>query len=343
MSKSALLVAPLVLVASLGLAHDTSLPPGIWTNTEDVYFAEEEGREKSDWTGVEVGEDSRWRSINAFGEAQSEWSDGTIPGLAIREGGGWQIGSSELRLARPFTCWMSMRKLADQPDGSADWTFERALKVFDQGGQVKIGGGDAPDALFRLRNVTWAAGSRNAPSLVLYMHRDDPVRAVSYAWAEPGSERIGINLRWVQGSCTRDDEAMGANSASLVDAGQQWSSLYHAGNWQALRELYSDDATLMTQGQEKIEGADDILAFLQRLSQSGAEVRFQFDPEEAIAQPPFGFVTAKYRMDIAFPGRDPVQVAGRSYLVYKWENSRWKLWRDIDNFAPDATPEDFSQ
>ncbi|QUL36955.1 DUF4440 domain-containing protein [Erythrobacter sp. JK5] len=133
------------------------------------------------------------------------------------------------------------------------------------------------------------------------------------------------------------------SAEGLVEAGERWRVLYEAGEWETLRTLYTDDAVLMTQGQPKIEGADAILAFLQRLSQSGAEVSFRFEPEEALVENGLGFVTARYRMDIAFAGRDPVVVAGRSLLVYKWQDGMWKLWRDIDNLAPDATAEDFEQ
>ncbi len=148
-------------------------------------------------------------------------------------------------------------------------------------------------------------------------------------------------------ACTTIEAPLAATStneesaAGLVEAGERWRQLYEAGEWETLRTLYTDDAVLMTQGQAKIEGADAILAFLQRLAQAGAEVSFRFDPEEAVVENGLGFVTAKYRMDIAFPERDPVKVAGRSLLIYKWQDGMWKLWRDMDNFAPDATPEDF--
>ncbi|MEL7197710.1 MAG: nuclear transport factor 2 family protein [Pseudomonadota bacterium] len=134
--------------------------------------------------------------------------------------------------------------------------------------------------------------------------------------------------------------------AQLAEAGERWRRTYEAGDWETLRTLYTDDAVLMTQGTQKIEGADDIIAFLQRLTNAGASVGFQFDNEEVVLDGIYGpddvgFVTAKYRMDIAFPGRDPTIVAGRSFLVYKWEDEQWKLWRDIDNLAPDAVPSDF--
>lgn len=186
-------------------AHDT-LPAGIWTNTEDVYFAEEEGRVKAEWTGLEVGNDGRWREIDAFATPKSDWSDAAIPSLNRREDGGWQIGASELRKARPFLCWLSVKKYEPKKDGSPAWTFQRNLANFDQGGRLFVAGNvEAPDVTIRLRNVTWAKGSRNNPSLVLYVHKDDPIRAESYSWAAPDSRMIGINLRWVQGSCSRSE------------------------------------------------------------------------------------------------------------------------------------------
>ncbi|XUU61179.1 YybH family protein [Erythrobacter sp. HA6-11] len=136
-------------------------------------------------------------------------------------------------------------------------------------------------------------------------------------------------------------------SMQLSLEGERWRTLYQAGDWEALRALYTDDAVLMTQGQPKIEGADNIVAFLQRIPNAGGTVQFQFENEEVHTGegpfPDFGFVTAKYMMTITFPGQEPVQVAGRSFLVYKWEGGEWKLWRDIDNLAPDASTEEFAQ
>ena len=327
------------------LSAQDQLPSGIWTNTEDAYFAEEEGREAHTEVAFEVAQDGRWRTIDAFGLPQGEWSAAPIAGLARRDGGsGWQIFDSELRRARPMRCWVSVRKFAGKPDGSADWNFVSGLDTFDQGGRVLVPGrGEAPDVTFRLRNVTWAAGSRNRPSLVLYVHKDDPVRAESYSWASPDADLIGINLRWVQGSCSLTGETPSDSRAALLAAeGERWRELYHAGNWSALRQLYADDAVLMTQGQSRIDGADAIVAFLQRIPQAGGTARFDFENEDAVVSDSgdTGFVTAKYAMTIAFPGRDPVVVAGRSFLVYKWDGSGWKLWRDIDNLAPDATAAD---
>ena len=152
---------------------------------------------------------------------------------------------------------------------------------------------------------------------------------------------LALALGSVTGAPAMAETSAQPTAQALVDAGERWKQLYEAGDWEALRSLYTDDAVLMSQGQPKLEGADTIVTFLQRLSQQGATVTFQFTPEEAVIEGGLGFVTAKYRMDIAFPGSDPVAVAGRSMLIYKWADGTWKLWRDIDNFAPDVTPDSF--
>lgn len=203
----ALLLAPLVLAAASASAAPPPNPlpePGIYTNEEAVYFAGEAGKPKPIWAAIKIGADARWQWIDVYGKPLGEWQSGPIPGMARSETG-WLLNGTEMRKAATFTCWMSIRKHAAKPDGSPDYTFAGKLSMFDQGGRVLSGGGDAPEAIFRLRTVYWPAPSTNKPSLVLYVHTPDkPDSAVSYVWADPDAKLIGINLRWVQGSCTRD-------------------------------------------------------------------------------------------------------------------------------------------
>ena len=115
---------------------------------------------------------------------------------------------SRLRRSRPVTCWGSVPKLKTKADGSEDWYFIANLKIHDQGGRVQFGGADVgtKPVVLRMRNVIWPTGA-NKPSLVLYVHTpDNPDHAVSYSCADPDAKRIGINLRWMQASCTIDDK-----------------------------------------------------------------------------------------------------------------------------------------
>jgi hypothetical protein len=199
-------------------AADAPVPaPGIYTNEEDVYFTAERGGSAPPWTGVEIAarpDGVQWRAIDRFAAPLGEWRTGPVlDGRAAATADGRLIltvdggTATELRPARPFTCWIAVKKEAPKADGSDDWTFDRGLKTHDQGGRTRAGGGTsgAPEAIIRLRNVVWPAPSSNRPSLVLYVFRpDDMNRAVAYSWADPDAKRIGINLRWMQASCNRD-------------------------------------------------------------------------------------------------------------------------------------------
>lgn len=109
-----------------------------------------------------------------------------------------------LRRGRAFTCWMAIPKSGAKSD---HWLFLRNLHIHDQGGRARAGGGDtgAAGATIRLRNVVWPDPTTNRPSLVLYAFTaDDAEHAAGYGWADPGAIRIGLHLRWMQASCTKD-------------------------------------------------------------------------------------------------------------------------------------------
>jgi hypothetical protein len=200
-----LALAPLLL----GAASPPAFAPGTYTNEEDRYFAiERKAASVPDWLGIEVAADGKWRRVDMFGKALSEWQQGRSP-LSNREGKVMAAAANgpqtELRRGTPFRCWLSLRRTANKADGSADYAFAGGLTLHDQGGRAAASDPGAPGAVIRLRQVIWPSPSTNKPSLVLYVHRpEEPDKAVSYAWADPAARLIGINLRWVQGSCTRE-------------------------------------------------------------------------------------------------------------------------------------------
>ena len=117
---------------------------------------------------------------------------------------------ARLRKARPFECWTAILRGAshgDSGEGMRDWDFRRGVKLHDQGGEAElITDEETPRRVrLRLRNVDWPYGT-NRPSLTLYILEGDNDRAVSYAWNEGNAERVGINLRWLQASCTHSPE-----------------------------------------------------------------------------------------------------------------------------------------
>jgi hypothetical protein len=181
--------------------------PGIYTNEEQVYFEREAGRTPPPWVGVEIidsAEGLRWRTIDPYGQPLIPTWPYRDNLTALPDGSFADRSVTRYRRARPFTCWVSVRRHADRANGEADWSFDRNLPIHDQGGRVLVQPEGAPPVVIRMRNVIWPAPSTNRPSLVLYVHRpESPDRAESYSWADPDAHMVGINLRWVQASCTR--------------------------------------------------------------------------------------------------------------------------------------------
>lgn len=111
-----------------------------------------------------------------------------------------------------MTCWAAITKEEAKANGDVDWHFTSGIKLHDQGGRALVGGPESSTkaVIIRMRNVIWppkpdGSTNNNRPSLVLYVHMsEEPDKAVSYVWADPDATRIGINLRWMQASCTID-------------------------------------------------------------------------------------------------------------------------------------------
>lgn len=131
-----------------------------------------------------------------------------ISDRAVDEDGAYVFGNiagipHKNRKAREFDCWVSVKKRR----GENDWSFDAGLEVHDQGGWAWVETDERrPQRVgVKIRNVVWPEG-RNRNSLVLYAYRDGESRAASYAWTSPDGERIALNLRWMQASCTLSED-----------------------------------------------------------------------------------------------------------------------------------------
>lgn len=197
-----------IAIAAIALAAAAPVPPGTYTNEEEVYFDTEAKRAPAPWIGLTVDAGGAIVFIDRFGEPIVPTSFSTIDTATVpdRIRLGLPSRVSELRKARSFICWGAALKMTKRSDGTDDWFGAAKLKLHDQGGRVRFGGGEtgAPETILRMRNVIWPSGP-NRPSLVLYVHTPAELeKAVSYSWADKDARTVGINLRWMQASCTLD-------------------------------------------------------------------------------------------------------------------------------------------
>ena len=126
----------------------------------------------------------------------------------VEAGPGEERSKIMMRRARDFTCWAAILRGAEHGDsgeGMRDWDFRRDVSLHDQGGEAELVTDEEPPRMvrLRLRDVEWVSGTRR-PSLTLYVLEGESNRATSYAWTEGGANRVGINLRWLQASCTHE-------------------------------------------------------------------------------------------------------------------------------------------
>jgi hypothetical protein len=199
----------LMLAAATPWLAVAAVPSGSYTNEEETYFDKEAKRAPAPWIGINVDAAGKVAFVDVFGKPVAATPYKTLESAATAGRVRMTLNDgrvTELRRARTATCWGAAPKAARKPDGSEDWAGARDLKLHDQGGRVSFGGGTtgAPEVVLRMRNVIWPSGP-SRPSLVLYIHKPDSFdKAVSYSWADPSAKMIGINLRWMQASCTID-------------------------------------------------------------------------------------------------------------------------------------------
>lgn len=136
-----------------------------------------------------------------------------IGDVATLEDGTYVWGNKDgvphkLDRVRQFSCWVSLLRGAKHGDtgleqGNESWFYQANLPIHDRGGVLAVTTDETPPRTveFKLRRVAWPYGP-NRPSTTLYVNNKGEERAVSYAWGEEMATRVGINLRWIQASCS---------------------------------------------------------------------------------------------------------------------------------------------
>lgn len=136
-------------------------------------------------------------------------------------------------------------------------------------------------------------------------------------------------------------EILISDDQQITEWAANWKRLIEAGNIEQMRDMYEPDAVLMSNGAPPQIGVDAILNFLKRNKLAGNKVTIDFANEDLTLEGERAYLTAKYWMTITLARGSTINVMGRSFLVFKKGlDGKWRLWKDIDNQAPDIRPED---
>lgn len=116
----------------------------------------------------------------------------------------WPTGEPErARRVRHYRGWVALqRSRLDAEAADDDYLFVREADWHDEGFLLPVLDGGRPTGYaIELARLTY----QNTRTAILKMGVIDVATGdtLSYAWAEPGADRIGINLRWIQAGLTR--------------------------------------------------------------------------------------------------------------------------------------------
>ena len=111
------------------------------------------------------------------------------------------------RRVRHYSGWVALRRSHLDPGGAPDdYVFVRGGRWHDEGFVFPVLDGGRPTGYaVELARLTY----QNTRTAVLKLGVVDAStgETLSYSWAEPGADRIGINLRWILAGLTRERDA----------------------------------------------------------------------------------------------------------------------------------------
>lgn len=121
-----------------------------------------------------------------------------------------------------------------------------------------------------------------------------------------------------------------ADTASIREVSDEFTKNMVAGEWAALMNLYTEDATLMPPGAPSVEGRPAIEAFLAAFPKV---TEMTFDLNEVDGRGDLAFVRGAYRMTMEIPGAPgPVTDEGKFIEIRrKQADGRWLIAVDIFN------------
>lgn len=103
----------------------------------------------------------------------------------------------KLKRCRFFSGWAALR-VAETGDEQKDYLGFFNLRLHDQGQVLPLLKVDGTPTPYQLQLAQLVQQSSRVPVLVLKVFETGKPQAVTYAWTEPASSRIGLNLRWLQ-------------------------------------------------------------------------------------------------------------------------------------------------
>jgi len=171
--------------------HSATVSTSDGKATDCIYDLDWEGQNLSgeiiEDVGCAAGLPNRWQvTKDAFTAALDDWDS-----------------AEQARRVSRYQGWVALqRQRFDSAADVDDFLLMRGLSLHDEGYIVPITDqGEPTGYAIELARLTYQ--NTNTAILKLGIIDEASGKTLSYAWATPGADRIGINLRWIQTGMTR--------------------------------------------------------------------------------------------------------------------------------------------
>lgn len=107
------------------------------------------------------------------------------------------------RATLDYTGWAVIKKqVLDSQAPDDEWISMRNLLITDDGKKLRLLDGDSATP-YQLELIVITYQETNTTVLKLALYEDGKDKAITYIWGQPGAERLGMNLRWMQAGFTK--------------------------------------------------------------------------------------------------------------------------------------------
>lgn len=121
--------------------------------------------------------------------------------------------------------------------------------------------------------------------------------------------------------------------------GREFESLFYRGDFVAMASYYTEDAKLMVENQEIIQGREAIEKFWQMVCQMAGSMKRTIDIQEVDTSGNMGYMRSKVVTEVPTPDHQVITTLYKDVTIWKRDaQGRWLLAVDIANRDP--SPQD---
>ena len=151
------------------------------------------------------------------------------------------------------------------------------------------------------------------------------------------SYRWWLSMLALSMSLLTSAQAVADFETEIAAEGGKWARYYEQEDLEGLMTLYVDDAIVALHGQPALFGIVAIRDyFASRIGKADSVFELEYELRETHGE--IAYIISKYWLKAVDKETGNTYLdAGRSLLVYKKQNGRWKIAADIDQSTPDVS------